>query len=132
MLCTKHIGIAARMGQPIGQNSNCDTTWFIGRLPPVSGRSPPIADQDKLPTMPPSQSRPANARCCDDPRLGSLQFNNVAADAKLIQIVRPPLCHLNPFLPMSAAMIRRSHSVAVFMGKRSLDCIGRPFAGLIQ
>ena len=58
-----------------------------------------------------------NGRLChaSDYRAVS-KADNVSALAQLVQIVAPPLRHFHAFFPVSAAMVGRSHLVAVTMG----------------
>jgi hypothetical protein len=57
---------------------------------------------------------------------------NLGALAKLIEVLAPPLSHLDTFFPMRASVIGSTHAVFIAMGKRPLDRIGVPLAGLVQ
>src|SRR3546814_20446114 len=43
-----------------------------------------------------------------------------------VEIVATPLRHFQAFFPVCAAMICRAHLVAIALGPRPLECIGRP------
>lgn len=58
--------------------------------------------------------------------------HDLPAFAESIQIVAPPLCHLDPLIPMRAAMIRRANAVRVTVPQRALDGVYAPLAALVE
>ena len=52
--------------------------------------------------------------------LAGPQGQSLAADAKLVEIVGPPLRHCHALRPMCAAMIRRANRVLVFVSQCAL------------
>ena len=53
-------------------------------------------------------------------------FLFMASSAKTIQIVAPPLRHLDPLIPMRAPVIGTPNLVLVLMRERPLDGVGTP------
>lgn len=52
--------------------------------------------------------------------------------AELIEVIAPPLCHLNSLVPVSSAMIGGPHLVLISMGQSSLDSVGVPLSALVK
>src|SRR6187402_2122162 len=55
-----------------------------------------------------------------------LQFQHLATDAKLIEVVRPPLRHANTLCPVRATMISSANTVLLAMRQCALDRIRMP------
>lgn len=65
---------------------------------------------------------------CDRPRHGHY-FTTLAQH---VEMIGPPLRHLDPLLPEAAARIGASHRVGVLMRQRTLDGVCRKSAALVQ
>lgn len=75
----------------------------------------------------PSSSRSSVRR--SDVRLGSfakLPLDDFPASSKLVEIIRPPLCHADSFVPMGTAVVSCPDLVFVTVRKRSFDRVGMP------
>ena len=54
----------------------------------------------------------------------------ILARPKLIQIITPPLGHLDAFIPVVAAIVDPANCVAVAVGQRTFDGVGMPRCGV--